>query len=179
MKKIILISGKAEHGKDTLAEYLKERLEEKGQTVVIDRFAKYIKGYLKDYYNWDGKEKNEFVRSKLQVLGTEMIKEKLNFKSFHAKRLCEDFQIVQDDFDYFIVPDTRFRDEVHMFKALFPDDVVTTRVIRLGHESKLTEEQLNHKSETDLDKHKFDSVIFHQSLDSLYDECNRVFKSIL
>ena len=90
MKKIILISGKAESGKDTLATYLKEKLEANGEKVVIDRFAKYIKGYLKDYYSWDGVTKDQFIRTKLQQLGTDIIKEKLNYKSFHAKRLAED-----------------------------------------------------------------------------------------
>ena len=69
MKKIIRISGKAKHGKDTLAKYLKEQLEGKGQRVTTDRFAKYIKGFLVDHYNWSGVDKNEFVRTKLQQLG--------------------------------------------------------------------------------------------------------------
>lgn len=179
MKKIILIGGKANHGKDETAKYLKKILEENGQKVVIDRFAKYIKGYLTDYYGWDGKEKTDDIRSKLQILGTDLIKEKLNYREFHAKRLTEDFQIISDDFDYFLVPDCRFRGECHIFQAMFPDEVITTKVVRLGHKSNLTEEQLNHKSENDLNNYEFDRTIYSQSLDSLHDEIDRVFKDIL
>lgn len=181
MKKIILISGKAESGKDTLATYLKEKLEANGETVVIDRFAKYIKGYLKDYYSWDGVTKDQFIRTRLQQLGTDIIKEKLNYKSFHAKRLAEDFQIVSDDFDYFLVPDTRFRDEVHILKAMFPDECITVRINRYDYKSKLTDEQLKHKSECDLDKFNFDYTIHTRKSDinQLYDEADRVLKKVL
>lgn len=41
MKKIILISGKAENGKTTLANILKEKLESYGNKVVITRYALY------------------------------------------------------------------------------------------------------------------------------------------
>ena len=151
MKKIILISGKAQHGKDTLAKYLKEQLEGKGQRVTTDRFAKYIKGFLVDHYNWNGVDKNEFVRTKLQQLGTDVIKEKLNYKSFHAKRLSEDIQIIGEDFDVIIIPDTRFRDEIYTMKAMFPDECICVSVNRYDFQSGLTEEQLNHNSECDLD----------------------------
>ena len=118
MNKIILISGKATNGKDALGEHLKRRLEEQGEVVVIDRFAKYIKSYLKDYYGWDGITKDDKVRSRLQTLGTDIIKERLNYKSFHAKRLAEDIQINSDYIDTFIITDTRFRDEIYMIKAI-------------------------------------------------------------
>lgn len=159
MNKIILISGKAQHGKNVFADLLKNELENNGYEIVVDAFAKYIKGYLKDYYEWDGLNKNEFVRSKLQWLGTERIKEDLNYKCFHVKRLCEDFQIVQDDFNYFLVPDTRFEDEIYIMKAMFPSKVITVRIERDGFTGGLTEEQLKHKSEIALDDFKFDWIV--------------------
>ena len=42
MKKIILFSGKAENGKTTAAELLKNILESEGQNVVITRYAYYL-----------------------------------------------------------------------------------------------------------------------------------------
>jgi phosphomevalonate kinase len=159
MKKIILISAKAQHGKDTFAELLKNKLESKGNKIVVDHFAKYIKNFLKNYYKWDGVTKDEFTRSKLQILGTERIKEDLNYKCFHAKRLTEDFQIVQDDFDYFLVPDTRFPDEIYLFKAMFPEQVTTVRIYRDGVIGELTKEQLKHKSEIALDEFSFDWIV--------------------
>lgn len=170
MKRIIIISAKARHGKDTLGEHLKKRLEERGEVVVIDRFAKYIKSYLKDYYGWDGVTKDEAVRGRLQVLGTDLIKEKLNYKAFHAKRLAEDIQINSDFIDTFIITDTRFRDEVYTLKAMFPNECVCVRINRFNFESDLTDEQKKHKSECDLDVFNFDYMIstFENQLDELY-----------
>lgn len=171
MKNIILISGKARSGKDTSADYIKKQLENKGYKVAEDMFAKYIKGYLKDYYKWDGVTKDDNVRNKLQQLGTEKIKEELNYKSFHAKRLSEDFQIIQEDFDYFLVSDTRFPDEIYIMKAMFGDNIVKT--LRIERQKDFTggliEERLLHKSETALDNFVFDKVIYNiGTLEQLY-----------
>lgn len=181
MKKIILLSGKAEAGKSTCAKYLKEQLENKGYRVATDLFAKYLKGYLRDFYGWDGVTKDKFYRDKLQVLGTDVIKEKLNYKAFHAKRLAEDIQIIYDDFDFIIIDDCRFRDEVHTMKAMFPDECISVRINRYDYKSKLTEEQLKHKSECDLDDFKFDHVIHTRksSIGQLQDETDRVLKKKL
>ena len=46
MSKIILLSGKARHGKDSAATYLQSKLP--NSTIML--FAKYIKQYAKDYY---------------------------------------------------------------------------------------------------------------------------------
>ena len=43
MKKVICISAKARHGKDTAAEILKEYLEHKGQRVLITHYADLLK----------------------------------------------------------------------------------------------------------------------------------------
>lgn len=157
MKKIILISGKARSGKDYCAKLLKDKLKTEGFKVVIDRYAKYIKSYLKDYYNWNG-IKDEEYRHKLQWLGTERIKQDLNFKSFHAKRLAEDFQIFENEFDYFIVPDTRFPDEIYtMLSAFGNNKVITIRINRVDKDvTKDLGELSNHSSEIALDDFKFD-----------------------
>jgi dephospho-CoA kinase len=180
MERIILVSGKAQNGKDTFAELLEEQLYHRGYLTVVDRFAKYIKGYLKDYYKWDGMTKNENIRNKLQWLGTERIKEDLNYKCFHAKRLAEDFQIVQDDFDYFIVADTRFEDEVYIMKSMFPKEVITVRIERDGITGGLTKEQLQHKSETALDNFRFDYKIKNNgTLENLKNEVEIFIEQIL
>lgn len=180
MNKIILISGKATNGKDALGEHLKRKLEEQGEVVVIDRFAKYIKSYLKDYYGWDGIIKDDKVRSRLQALGTDIIKERLNYKSFHAKRLAEDIQINSDYIDTFIIADTRFRDEIYMMKAMFPDETITVRVNRHNHKSNLTDEQLKHKSECDLDDFNFDYVVdtYNNTLEELYNKGDEILNKI-
>lgn len=181
MKKIILISGKAESGKTTCANYLKEQLEKQGYRVTKDLFAKYIKGFLKDHYSWNGITKDEFYRTKLQQLGTDIIKDKLNYKAFHAKRLVEDIQIIGDDFDYILIDDCRFRDEVHTFKAMFPDECIAIRINRYDYKSKLTEEQLKHRSECDLDRFPFDYTLHTRKSDlsQLYDETDKFLNQLL
>lgn len=181
--KIILISGKAEHGKTTCGKYLKEQLESQGKKVITTRFARYLKMYVQDVYGWDGITKDEFYRNKLQILGTDIIKEKLNFKAFHAKRLAEDVEIYKElGVDVVIIDDCRFRDEIHTFKAMFPDNCIAIRVNRYDFESNLTEDQLKHKSECDLDKFNFDYVIHtkgYDCLQQLYDETDRVLGKVL
>ncbi len=180
--KIILISGKAESGKTTCSKYIKEQLENQGKKVLIARFARYLKMYIQDVYDWDGVTKDEFIRTKLQQLGTDIIKEKLNYKSFHAKRLAEDMEIYKElAVDVVIIDDTRFRDEIHTFKAMFPDECITVRINRYDYKSKLTDEQLKHKSECDLDKFNFDYTIHTRksNINQLYDEADRVLKKVL
>jgi dephospho-CoA kinase len=173
MAKVILISGKARHGKNAFAELLADELKKNGDSVVIDAFAKYIKGFLTSYYGWDGITKSEDVRQKLQQLGTEVIKEKLNYKYFHSQRLAQDFQIVENDFDYFLVPDTRFEDEIYLMKSMFPNKVITVRVQRDGITGGLTKDQLQHKSETALDNFTFDWMVRNNgTLEDLQKEVN-------
>lgn len=167
MKKIILISGKAGHGKDTFAEMLKTEFESQHQKVVITHFAKHIKRILQDYYGWDGVTKDDYWRHKLQYLGTEMIRGQLNKPFFHAQRACEDIAITANDFDYYIIPDCRFWNELSYTQAYFPRKVIDIRIIRSNFESPLTAEQQQHRSETDLDDYDFSDYVCNLDLDSL------------
>ena len=44
--KVICISAKARHGKDTAAGYLKECFEKDNKSVIFSQYSKYIKFYL-------------------------------------------------------------------------------------------------------------------------------------
>jgi len=46
--KVITFSGKAQHGKDTTAKYVKETLQSCGKRVVILHFADYLKYVCKE-----------------------------------------------------------------------------------------------------------------------------------
>ena len=174
MEKVILISAKAQHGKNTCADYLKEKLEEQGYKVATISFAKWLKGYLTDYFDWDGVTKDEFYRTQLQYLGTDIIREELKDECFHARRLCRDIEILDGYFDYFIVDDCRFSNECDYTKAMFPRKVVDVRVIRDNFVSPLTVEQQNHRSETDLDDYRFTYVISNSgTLDDFHEEIDR------
>lgn len=175
MKKVILISAKAQHGKDSLSDYLKQKLEEQGNKVAVMHFAQYIKDILRKYYGWNG-EKTDYWRSELQYLGTDKIRKKLNKPLWHVSRICEDIEIISDDYDFVLIPDTRFRNEITYTQAVFPDNTISVRVERLDFDNGLSEEQKNHPSEVDLDNFKFDYKIYTQTgLQHLYDEADRMF----
>ena len=71
---VILISGKAQHGKDTLASAAKDYLEGKGRRVLILHYADYMKYIAKEYFGWNGK-KDSVGRHLLQQLGTNIVRE--------------------------------------------------------------------------------------------------------
>lgn len=176
MKKIILISGLAGHGKDSTADILMKKLT--GNCIKI-YFAKYLKIILKDYFKWNG-EKDEYGRFLLQYIGTDYIKNDLNMKLFHAQRICEDIKIIDQFYDYILIPDMRFRNELFYTSAVFPNDVISIRVNRLGFQNNLTQDQKNHESEMDISNITHDYTIYTQSgLDHLEDEIDRTFKGIL
>jgi hypothetical protein len=141
-------------------------------------FAKYIKQYAKDYFGWDGREETK-PRELLQQMGTELIREKLRKPNFHVSRTCEDIEILSEYFDYFIISDCRFYNEVYYTKAIFPLDTITIRVNRTNYISELTPEQQAHKSETELDDYGgFDYIINAENLDELYHELDKILPLI-
>lgn len=171
MKKIVLISGKAEHGKTEFSTKLKEELEKQNYRVVITRFAYYLKDIATRYCNWDGK-KDEAGRHLLQYLGTEVIRKELRKPLFHVSRICDDIEICQDCVDVVIIDDTRFHNEIYYTQAMFTDKVILTRVERLNpdgtkYESSLTDEQKKHDTEVLLDDFPFDNIIKASSIDEL------------
>ena len=167
MRKIIIISGKARHGKDTFASLLKEQLMSDGYKVAMMAYAKYLKMYMRDFYGWDGETKDDVWRSKIQYLGTDKIRNQLNKPNFHVNRVIEDIQVVGDDFDYIIITDARFENEIFCVKEAFPSKVLTTRVIRENFESHLSEEQKAHPSETALDDFSFNCEIKADCIEKL------------
>ena len=69
--KVYVISGKARHGKDTVALDIKEIYENKRLKVINLAYGSYIKEYAKRISNWDGAEETK-PRELLQELGTDI-----------------------------------------------------------------------------------------------------------
>jgi len=146
--RIYNFSAKAGSGKDLACEIIKEYY---GKDKVCHMlFAKYIKGYAKDYFGWDGEEATK-PRELLQKIGTEIIRDKMENPNFHANRLIEDIKILSNYFDVFVVTDCRFENELKLLNLVFKKDVINIRIERPDYDNKMTEEQKNHKSETSLD----------------------------
>lgn len=175
MKKIILISGKAQNGKDSTALFLKQKLP--GKTLIL-HYADYLKYICQQYLGWDG-VKDETGRQMLIDVGTYKIRKKLKLPNFHAEKVMEIIDIFQDDFDYFIVPDVRFPNEVLLPQWKYEDKVITCRINRLDFESPLTLDQQQDISETALDNFKFDYYIESLSgLDNLEVAVNELTNTI-
>ena len=70
---VVLISGKAGHGKDTLADFIAMELKNRVQKVLIIHHGDLLKYMCRSYFNWDGK-KDEHGRTLLQHIGTDVIR---------------------------------------------------------------------------------------------------------
>ena len=172
---VVLLSGKAEHGKTSVANILKEKFETENKKVLIINFADYLKFIAKTYYGWNG-IKDSLGRETLQFLGTDLARKK--FPNFWVDAVINVIKLFDDIFDYFIIGDCRFVNELTCFKE---ENMSTTsvRVIRLNYENSLTKKQRLHLSETSLDNFNFDYVIESESgLDNLEIEVDKFLQNM-
>lgn len=170
--KVICISGKAQHGKDTTAGMMKTALEGMGHTVLIAHYGDLLKYVCRAFFGWNG-EKDAYGRSLLQKVGTGIVREQRpNFWVDFIKDLLSMFP---NEWDFVIIPDSRFPNEIESLKQAGLS-VIHLRVRRENFESPLTTEQQNHPSETALDHVVPDFLIVNDgTLEDLYNKvCNLV-----
>lgn len=170
--KVICISGKAQHGKDTTAGMMKTALEGMGHTVLIAHYGDLLKYVCRAFFGWNG-EKDSYGRSLLQKVGTDIVREQRpNFWVDFIKDLLSMFP---NEWDFVIIPDSRFPNEIESLKQAGLS-VIHLRVRRENFESPLTTEQQNHPSETALDHVVPDFLIVNDgTLEDLYNKvCNLV-----
>lgn len=174
MSRLILISGKARSGKDTVAEIIKQCLEAHGKKVCILHYADYLKSICKTIYGWNG-EKDEYGRSLLQSVGQEF---RSIYPHFFVDAVIDLYKVLRHTFDVIIVPDTRYPNEIKRWRKAFIKPL-TIRVERY-EENGLTQEQKQHMSEVALDKYSFDKVIVNNvPVESLQIVIDRFVKSII
>ncbi len=174
--KIYLISGKARHGKDSLANFLKEELDNNGERVCFVRYAAYIKFYAKEYFGWDGEEETK-PRELLQHLGTDIIRKQID-PLFHVNRILQDIKVLSFFYDTIIIPDVRTPEEILIPKENF-DKVVSINVFRPNFESELNQKEQAHLTEIGLDEFKdYDyKIINDKGLDELKDKALEIIES--
>ena len=176
--KVYLICGKARSGKDTAAEILKEKLEAKNYKVCTIQIMRTLKGYLKDYFDWDGREETK-PRTLLQQMGTELIREKLNMPNFHIDRLTEDIKVLSNYFNVFIVDDIRLVQEIEEIKKRFTN-VTSIGVEKENYISPLEESQERHITEHDLDNYDdYDYKIINRTKEDLELEVNKIVMEVI
>ena len=171
MVRMVLISGKAEHGKTAFGDIIKDELREMGFRVTTYPFARYLKFIAQEHFGWNG-EKDVAGRELLQWLGTDVVRK--SNPDYWANTVVEFAHTFRGTFDYIICDDTRFPNEVTNFGAV-GIDVFPIRVVRPGHVSRLTTEQMAHPSETALDGFSgFEYIYNDGNLDALRIEANRL-----
>lgn len=144
---VIAISGKAQHGKDTTAGMLKSQLEADGYKVMVTHYADLLKYICRSFFNWNG-EKDDSGRHLLQYVGTDVIRKQR--PDFWVDFVVDVLKLFPDEWDYVLIPDCRFPNEIDCLKKS-GFDVTHLRVVRKHFNTPLTPEQQKHLSETALD----------------------------
>lgn len=158
--RVITISGHAQHGKDTTANIMMYKLRADGKKVVIAHYADLVKYICQKFFNWNGK-KDERGRSLLQYVGTDVVRSL--YPNYWVYFVIDMIKLFGDNWDYMIIPDTRFPNEIECLRDA-DIDVVHLRVVRSNFESDLTEEQKAHPSETALDNYEPDWWIDNKNM---------------
>lgn len=155
--KVICISGKAGHGKDTAALFLKEQLVLSENSVLIAHFGDLVKYVCKTFFDWNGK-KDEAGRELLQTIGTDIVRDE--DPDYWVRFIADMLGFFEQAYDYVLIPDARFINEIeYLIKSGF--DVTHIRVIRENYTSDMPADQQNHISETALDDYVPDVYVYN------------------
>lgn len=162
--KIILISGKARSGKDTLANFMLEDIAKDNKKGIIIKYADILKFICEKYFDWDG-NKDEKGRTLLQYIGTNVIRK--NNADTWVNCVIELVKGFGNEFDYILISDVRFPNEIRRWKEE-NFDYTTIRVYRVNEDNEvfdngLSIEQKNHPSELALDNYEMDFYISNKT----------------
>lgn len=145
---IFIICGKARHGKDTVAQMIHNYYDRIGLNTINLQYSSSIKEYAKKISNWDGSEETK-PRELLQALGTELIRQKIDFL-FFVKRMISDIKVYSYFYDVITISDARAKVELDIPRQELKN-VIVINVNRPSLESELTKKEQKHYTETDLD----------------------------
>lgn len=162
--KIICITGKAQNGKSTAADILKELYESAELSTVMINYADYVKFVAYKHFNWNG-EKDERGRSILQHVGTDLARQ-VN-PDFWVNIVEMTVNTLFADADRIIIADCRFPNELEYW-IRNEYNMTSLKIVRTGDfNDGMTEEQRNHPSETALDDYPVDIIVEAQDLEGL------------
>ena len=159
--KVIMISGKSQSGKDTIARMMYKILQDHGAKTLIISFADPVKWIAERYYNWNGDKTKPEGRALLQKIGTTIMR--THYPTYWAEIIGK-FISAANEWDCVIIPDLRFQNE---FETISEHNIncETIRIERYNQDGSsyvnpnMTKEQLNHISECELDNFPFEWVI--------------------
>lgn len=170
---IICISGKAQHGKTTVARYIKLSLEGRGKRVLIASYAGLVKYICEAFFGWDGK-KDDAGRELLQKVGTDIVREQA--PDYWVNFIIDMLKFFGDNWDYVILDDCRFPNEITKLLAA-GYGVRYIKVIRDNFKSPLSSKAKEHISENALGTIVPDVEILNSgSLTNLREATNEVVR---
>ena len=144
--KIIAISGRAQHGKDTVALMLKEQLDDENTKILITHYADLLKYICREFLDWNG-QKDEDGRRLLQNVGTDVIRRRA--PDFWVDFIISILTFFEDRWDYVLIPDVRFRNEVEKLRKC-GFQVVHMHIERPNFDNGLGGELAHHISENEI-----------------------------
>jgi hypothetical protein len=155
---LLLLSGKAESGKDTVWEIIERNYKKTYFDVQKFSFADAVKSIAFDL-GWDG-EKDAQGRRLLQWLGDGARDyDPLCWIKFLYRQLSYEVR----NTDIAVITDCRYPNEITYFKDKFLSGAYSVRIERPGHVNRLDEIQRKHSSETSLDCFDFDFYLMNSS----------------
>jgi len=174
---IYIIAGKARHGKNAVADIIKEHYQANGKKAIDIAYAYYIKQYAQKVSDWDGNEDTK-PRSLLQAIGTDIIRKQIDY-DFFANRMLQDITIYSYFVDAIIISDARYPDEIDTPKGAHPT-AISIHVEKPDVVSDLSTTQQQHLSETGLDNYaSYDySIINDGDLNMLKEKVIKIIKEV-
>lgn len=193
-KKVFLISGKFQAGKNTFSEYMKEIIEKKtNYKVSLESYAQLLKEsccedfkLLIEYLNsLNVKElktkkenffenKNTLTRILLQLYGTNIFRNRIDNDYWVKKTIGK---IKQINSEVVFLTDVRFENEISLPENDKDFDCVA---IRIERDIERPANLVNHSSEISLDNYKFWDYIVENNgtLEELKESSKEVFKEV-
>lgn len=174
MSQVIGLSGKARHGKDTVASYIASNVQ--GYAVRKACFADGVKEVAR-HQGWNG-EKDDAGRTLLQKIGQG---KRAEDELYWVKRCWDKIRLDSSPDVVWVIPDVRYRNEAQFVQA---HGGVVWRINRVTPDGSpfdngLTAEQRLHGSEVDLDDYdSWDAVIINDTIDNLFDQVSLAIESL-
>ena len=171
--RIFIIGGRANVGKNTLAKYIKEYYDKKDERSIITEYSKYIKLVANEMIDWE--EKNKKPRKFLQDLGEEY--RRTIDPNVFINRMKEDILVLQKYYQNIIICDARLIPEITLLKTKYQNCYTIHLFGKI--DSKLSEEEANHITETELENYKnFDYELENTNFEILKNNINKILDNI-
>lgn len=107
----ILATGKSRAARESVAKVLKGELDKADKRVLITHFADPLKDICRKWFDWDGRM-DDAGRSLLQYIGTDIVRARL--PDFWIDFTMNLLSMMGDEWDYVIIPDCRWPNEVNL-----------------------------------------------------------------